>query len=81
MSNALFCKLFICNKDCFSLTGKFKFEATKFIRKELLSIFFIANEASDGMFGFLFMISKDKSLIESIIELNSEFYLPGFSSG
>jgi hypothetical protein len=41
------------------------------IRKELLSIFFIANDASDGIFGFLLMISRARSLIESIVAVNS----------
>jgi hypothetical protein len=44
-------------------------------------MFLIANEASDGIFGFLLIISSDKSFIESIVALNFEFAFPGFSSG
>ena len=33
------------------------------------------------IFGFLLIISSDKSFIESIIALNSELFFPGFSSG
>ena len=36
------------------------------MRNELLSMFLIAKDASDGMFGLCFIISKDKSLIDSI---------------
>ena len=59
----------------------FKFEHTKLIRKVLLSIFLIAKEASDGMFGFLLIISSASSLIESIAAINSLSFLPGLSSG
>ena len=44
-------------------------------------MFFIAKDASEGIFGFLLIISRDKSFIESIIALNSELSFPGFSSG
>jgi len=40
-----------------------------------------AKDASEGIFGFLLIISRDKSFIESIIALNSELSFPGFSSG
>ena len=78
---ALFCKSFISSKACFSLTGRFKLDDTKFIKKDLLSMFLIANEASEGIFGFLLIISSDKSFIESIVALNFELVFPGFSSG
>ena len=64
-----------------SVTGKLRFDETKLIRKELLSIFLIANDASDGIFGFLFIISRARSLIESMVAVNSEFVVPGFVSG
>ena len=44
-------------------------------------MFLIANDASEGIFGFLLIISSDKSFMESIIALNSELFFPGFSSG
>ena len=50
------------------------FDDTKLIKNELLSIFFIAKEASLGMFGLSFIISKANSLIESIIAENSLFF-------
>ena len=49
-------------------------------RKELLSIFLIAKLASEGMFGLSFIISNDKSLIDSIIALNSLLSVAGFAS-
>ena len=49
---ALSFKLVSDNISCLSLTERFMLEETKFIKKELLLIFFIANDASDGIFGF-----------------------------
>ncbi len=49
-------------------------------RNELLSIFFIAKLASEGMFGLSLIISKDKSFIDSIIALNSSLSLAGLAS-
>jgi hypothetical protein len=53
----------------------------KLIKKALLSIFFIAKLASEGIFGLSFIIRSDNSFIESIIALNSSFSTSGFSSG
>ena len=55
-------------------------DETKLIKNELLSIFFIAKDASDGIFGFRFIISNESSLIESTISLNSELSSPGLTS-
>ncbi len=78
---ALFFRLLISKSFCLSETGKFMLDETKFIKNELLSIFFIAKEASEGIFGFLLIISKERSLIDSIIALNSELSRPGLTSG
>ena len=56
------------------------FEDTKFIKKELLSMFLMANEASLGIFGLCFMISKDKSLIDSMAALNASLWPCGATS-
>ena len=56
-------------------------EDTKFTKNESLSIFLIAKLASEGIFGLSFIISKDNSLIESIIALNSSFSFAGLASG
>jgi hypothetical protein len=65
------CKSLIDNKFCFSATETAIFDETKLIRNELLSIFLIANDASDGIVGLCFIILRDNSLIESIAALNS----------
>ena len=57
------------------------FDDTKFTKNELLSIFFIAKEASLGIFGLSLIISSAKSLIESIIAENSLFFTAGLASG
>jgi hypothetical protein len=56
-------------------------EETKLIRKELLSIFLMAKLASVGIFGLCLIISRERSLIESIMALNSSLLESGFSSG
>ena len=53
---------------------------TKFIKKDWLSIFFIANVASVGMFGLSLMISIANSLIESAMALNSVSFFAGLFS-
>ena len=50
------------------------------MRNELLSMFLIAKDASDGMFGLCFIISKDKSLIDSIAATNSTSSFLGMNS-
>ena len=54
------------------------FEDTKLTKNELLSIFLMANVASVGIFGLSLIISKDKSLMESIIAANSLLSFEGF---
>jgi hypothetical protein len=44
-------------------------------------MFFIAKDASEGIFGLCFIICNAKSLIESIIALNSLSVLSGIISG
>ena len=56
-------------------------EDTKLIKKEGLSMFFIAKEASDGIFGLPLIICKAKSFIDSIIAPNSAFFNSGLTSG
>ena len=51
----------------------FMFEETKLIKNEELWIFLIANDASDGMLGFSFMIFKAISFIASIVAVNLLF--------
>jgi len=53
---------------------------TKLIKKELLSIFLIAKDASLGIFGLSFIISSASSFIDSIIAENSLFFTAGFAS-
>ena len=76
VSMALFFRSLISKSFCLSETGKFILDETKFTKNELLSIFFIAKEASEGIFGFLLIISKERSLMDSIIALNSELSTP-----
>ena len=56
-------------------------EDTKLTRNELLSMFLIANEASEGIFGLSLIISNDNSLIDSIMALNSSLSGAGLASG
>jgi hypothetical protein len=53
---------------------------TKFTKKLLDSIFLIAKLASLGMLGLSLIISKESSLIFSIIALNSSFSAAGRAS-
>jgi len=53
------------------------FEETKLIKNGLLSIFFMAKVASEGIFGLSFMISIANSLIESTMVLNSSSFASG----
>ena len=71
----------ISSSFCLSSTVTLRLDETKLIRKEELSMFFIAKAASEGILGLLFIICKDFSLIESIITLNSSFSKAGFASG
>ena len=48
----------------------FIFDETKFIKKDELFIFLIANEASDGILGFSLIILRARSLIASIVAVN-----------
>ena len=48
----------------------FIFDETKFIKKDELFMFLIANEASDGILGFSFIILRARSLIASIVAVN-----------
>ena len=48
----------------------FIFDETKFIKKDELFIFLIANEASDGILGFSLIILRAISLIASIVAVN-----------
>ena len=81
VSRALSCKSLISNKSCFSETLRFILDETKFTKNELLSIFLIAKEASEGIFGLCLMICKANSFIESIMALNSESADSGIISG
>ncbi len=53
-------------------------EATKFTKKESLSIFLIAKEASEGIFGDSLIICKATSFTLSTKALNSLSPLAGF---
>jgi hypothetical protein len=57
------------------------FEDTKLTRNESLFMFFMANDASDGMFGLSAMICSARSLIESMTAANSLSPFLGSSSG
>ena len=50
---------------------------TKLIKNGLLSMFFMAKVASEGIFGLSFIISIDISLIDSIIVANSSSFFFG----
>jgi hypothetical protein len=53
----------------------------KFIRYVLFSIFFMANEASGLIFGFILIIFSDRSFSEPTIASKSLLLPSGFISG
>ena len=55
----------------FCFLGSFSVMSLFFFKNESLSIFLIANDASDGIVGLCLIILRDNSLIESIAALNS----------
>ena len=80
VDKALSFKSFVANNSCFSFTLKFIFEETKLIKKEGVSIFLMANEASEGMAGLFLIIFKLNSFIASTIALNSALPSAGLAS-
>ena len=56
VSNARSFRSLISNNFCLSLTVTLRLDETKFIRNEELSIFLIANAASEGILGLFLII-------------------------